>query len=463
MSGGGSCTARLGGYEKLVNVTGRRLFLSAAVCALLACSNSAAYAAPCADPVARAVSVQGTVEARPAGSESTAADAWSRVKMNDSFCPGDAVRTSPDSRADLLLGDQSVLRVAENTTVVVQGVTSQRSYIIDLLQGAGHFFSRTGETNLEVKTPYTVAGVRGTEFSVDVGSDAAVVRVFEGTVLASNDSGSAMLASGQSAVAERGKAPLVKIEARPRDAVRWALYYDPVLYQAPGDVRGSQPWQKALAQSQQAYRDGDTQRAFAALQSVPDEAVTDPRFFTYRASLRLAVGQVTAAEADVAHVLASEPTDPEAIALRTVIALANNENDAAMQAATTARIGQPRLSHGTHRVVIRAAGRVQPRSRAYIPANGRTHSARQRLGMDAPRRIAIRVRRHESEPGVGAACGAIGAQPLAHAYRSRIRTSHPREHRGSEGRVHARHRHRSRRSLPRLGLGLGEDPRRPPR
>ena len=341
MSGGGSCTARLGGYEKLVNVTGRRLFLSAAVCALLACSNSAAYAAPCADPVARAVSVQGTVEARPAGSESTAADAWSRVKMNDSFCPGDAVRTSPDSRADLLLGDQSVLRVAENTTVVVQGVTSQRSYIIDLLQGAGHFFSRTGETNLEVKTPYTVAGVRGTEFSVDVGSDAAVVRVFEGTVLASNDSGSAMLASGQSAVAERGKAPLVKIEARPRDAVRWALYYDPVLYQAPGEVRGSQPWQKALAQSQQAYRDGDTQRAFAALQSVPDEAVTDPRFFTYRASLRLAVGQVTAAEADVAHVLASEPTDPEAIALRTVIALANNENDAAMQAATTAVSANP--------------------------------------------------------------------------------------------------------------------------
>ena len=36
-----------------------------------------------------------------------------------------------------------------------------------MLKGAAHFFSR-GPQSLEVQTPFTIAGVRGTEFFVSV-------------------------------------------------------------------------------------------------------------------------------------------------------------------------------------------------------------------------------------------------------------------------------------------------------
>src|SRR3989442_11620474 len=48
--------------------------------------------------IARAVSVQGTVEARPAG-----ATAWQPVKLNDTYAPGDTLRVRERSRADLAM------------------------------------------------------------------------------------------------------------------------------------------------------------------------------------------------------------------------------------------------------------------------------------------------------------------------------------------------------------------------
>jgi len=58
-----------------------------------------------------------------------------------------------------------------------------------------------------VTTAFVNAGVEGTEFLVQVDNEKAFVSVFEGRVLASNQSGSVSLTSGQSAVAEAGKAP----------------------------------------------------------------------------------------------------------------------------------------------------------------------------------------------------------------------------------------------------------------
>jgi hypothetical protein len=50
--------------------------------------------------------------------------------------------------------------------------------------------------NLEVRTPYTVAGVRGTEFLVEVTDEATELSVFEGTVLAANEAGSLAVSTG---------------------------------------------------------------------------------------------------------------------------------------------------------------------------------------------------------------------------------------------------------------------------
>jgi hypothetical protein len=124
--------------------------------------------------------------------------------------------------------NQSVLRLGANTTITLQGVQEERTGVVDLLKGLAHFFSR-GPRSLEVNTPFTVAGVRGTEFFIRVEETQAFLSVFEGTVLAANQAGSVTLRSGQSAVAEAGKAPVLRLVARPREAVHWALYYPPVL------------------------------------------------------------------------------------------------------------------------------------------------------------------------------------------------------------------------------------------
>src|SRR5262249_13305794 len=157
------------------------------------------YAAPaetCETGVAKVVSVQGTVESQRMGDTQ-----WQPVQLNDTYCPGDTIRVQERSRADVALMNQSVLRLNANTTITLEGVKEERTSLVNLLKGAAHFFSR-GPRSLEVRTPFTVAGVRGTEFFIRLEEAQAFLSIFEGTVLAASEAGSLSLTSGQSAVAE---------------------------------------------------------------------------------------------------------------------------------------------------------------------------------------------------------------------------------------------------------------------
>jgi tetratricopeptide (TPR) repeat protein len=289
----------------------------------------AAPAATCERPVAKAVSVQGTVESQRAGDTQ-----WQPVQLNDTYCPGDTIRVQERSRADVALLNQSVLRLNANTTITLEAVKEERTGVVDLLKGAAHFFSR-GPRSLEVNTPYTVAGVRGTEFFISVEEGKALLSIFEGTVVAANEAGSLTLTSGQSAVAEAGKAPVLRVVARPRDAVQWALYYPPVLYLRPDAFPAGPDWQGMVRQSLEFYLRGDLQRAFNSIATVP-ETVRDPRFFAYRASLLLAVGRVDEAGADIEQALRLRPNDSDALALQTIIAIVQNDKDRALQVAQQA-------------------------------------------------------------------------------------------------------------------------------
>jgi tetratricopeptide (TPR) repeat protein len=280
-------------------------------------------------PVARATSVQGAVEVRRAGQT-----AWQPIKLNDTFAPGDTIRVLDRSRADIAMLDQSVLRLNANTELTVEAVKDTRTGVVSLLRGATHFFSR-GPRSLEVQTPFTVAGVRGTEFVIGLEPDRTLLTVFEGTVLAQNPAGSLTLTSGQSAVAETGKAPVARVVARPRDAVQWTLYYPPVLYFRPDEFPAEPDWQGMVRRSLDAYRAGDLRAAFDAIAAVPP-TVTDPRFFAYRAHLLLTVGQVDEAAADIERALRLAPNDPDALALRTVIAVAQGDRDGALASAQRA-------------------------------------------------------------------------------------------------------------------------------
>ncbi len=297
--------------------------------ALITSLASSAQAQSCEPQVARAVSVQGTVEVRRAQAAS-----WQPVKLNDTFCPGDTIRVQERSRANLALLDQSVLRLDAGATITVEAVKDERTSVVDLVRGAAHFFSR-GPRTLDVRTPFTTAGVRGTEFFVSVEPDRTLLTIFEGSVVAESPAGSLALASGQSAVAERGQAPVARVVARPRDAVQWALYYPPVVFFRPDEFSAGPDWQGAVRASLEASTAGDLQRAFDGIRNVP-ETVPDARFFAHRASLLLAVGRVDEAGADIQRALRLRANDPNALALQTIIAVAQNEPDRALQVAQAA-------------------------------------------------------------------------------------------------------------------------------
>ena len=252
----------------------------------------------CEQWIAKVVSVQGTVESRSVGETQ-----WQPVKLNDTYCPGDVIRVLEKSRADLVLINQSVLRLKANSEITLTGVKEKRTTLIDLFKGAAHFFSRAPR-GLEVKTPFTIAGVRGTEGYISVEEDRTLITIFDGHVLASNPVGSLTLTSGQSAVAEAGKAPVRRVVVRPRDAVHWALYYLPVMYVPPGET--------------------------------PKEDPGDPRFLAYRASQLLAVGLVDEAAADLERALNLDPNYSDAFALQSIIAVVQNEKEKALNLAQKA-------------------------------------------------------------------------------------------------------------------------------
>jgi tetratricopeptide (TPR) repeat protein len=332
-----------------------------------------AFAQTPSGPVARAVSVQGVVEARRAGQTS-----WQPVRLNDTFSPGDTIRVLDRSRADVAMLDQSVLRLNANTELTVEPVKDQGTGVVNLLRGAAHFFSR-GPRSLEVQTPFTVAGVRGTEFFIGLEPDRALLTVFEGTVVAQNAAGSLTLTSGQSAVAEIGKAPVARVVVRPRDAVQWTLHYPPVLYFRPAEFPAGPGWQSMVGRSLESYVKGDIKGAFDAIATVP-QTVTDPRFFAYRAQLLLTVGRVDEAAADIEHALRLAPNDADALALQTIIAVTQGDKDKAL--ATAQRAVQAAPKSGTAHLALSYA------QQARFDLEGARASAENAVALDSNNALA---------------------------------------------------------------------------
>ena len=256
------------------------------------------FAEQCDTPVATLVSVQGNVEVKSAGKTQ-----WQPVALNDTFCQGDTIRVREKSRAGVTLMNRSLLRINENTTIVLEGILEERTSLIDLLKGAAHFLSREPKS-LKVKTQYAIFGVRGTELFIRAEENLSFISVLEGSVLAENSAGSLMLTSGQSASAAAKKAPVLQVVAKPRDAVQWALYYPPVIY-------GMSP---------------------KIIETAPEE-ISDPRTLTHRAALLLEVGRVEEATADLEKALRIKPDYSDALALQVIISIVLNDKKKALEQA----------------------------------------------------------------------------------------------------------------------------------
>ncbi len=289
--------------------------------------------------MAKIVSVEGRVESLKAGETD-----WKEVRINNTYCAEDKIRTQEKSRVAILLPNETILRLDQKTTVKFSA--PKKSTLLEIITGRAFFMSRTPQS-FTIETPFVNAASEGTEFMIEVNEEAgsATVIVIEGKMAVTNEAGSIAVRSGQEAMIKAGQLPILRILVRPTDAIQWALYYPPVLSirelkfdMAEGLPEGD--WRLMVRRSIESYMEGNIEEAFSAIEAAPKE-ISDPRFYTYRASLLLSVGQVDKAGNDIQKALALAPGYSPALALQSVIAVAQNEKDKALRFALQATRAGP--------------------------------------------------------------------------------------------------------------------------
>jgi tetratricopeptide (TPR) repeat protein len=319
-----NATARVGMSPQR---TARITFLALAYC--LITPNVAAQEI-CQDPVGRFASIEGSVQIEDREGRARTA------KLDSPLCEGDTIQVKERSRAAVQLINNAVLRIDQNTTIRLLDITSgtrEQSWI-ELVNGAIESFNHKPWL-LKVTTPHLKGDIDGTEFYVHVTDKRSLLLVLQGRVQVSNDFGSLVVTTGQAATAGIGKAPQRRTMVHPRDAVQWSLHYPPVLYLRPEDFSPGTSWQGGVRQSIELYLKGDLRGAFERIAIVP-ETVRAPEFFTYRASLLLAVGRVGKARTDIDRALSFAPNDGNALALQSVIAVVQNDKVKALRVANRA-------------------------------------------------------------------------------------------------------------------------------
>jgi len=136
------------------------------VVALLALGLIAAPAA--AEPVGFVAGVEGEVDIQPGGQLS-----WTAAAIDKDIEIGDSIRTGLDSAIKIVLVDDTTLSLGEDTELVIDSYVVGEAATRDasvLRHVKGQIRTRVGEafggtTRVEIHTPTTVLGVKGTELS----------------------------------------------------------------------------------------------------------------------------------------------------------------------------------------------------------------------------------------------------------------------------------------------------------
>ncbi len=393
--------------------------------------------------VSRIVSIQGRVLAKRHGE----AD-WQPVRLDDTLFAGDRIRVEANSRAGIVLRNDAVIRLDQNTTLAFPEIEPQTNLILKLLKGAAQFFSRWPR-RLTIATPFVNGVVEGTEFFVRVDDAQTQIDLFEGRIRAVNQLGELQLSKGQGALASANRAPRIRIVAHPRESVQWSLYYPPILAARP------RAGIDALRESIELYNQGQAAAALDSMENIAQSS-RDSRFYTYRAGLLLNVGRVTQAREDIQQALLLHAANSEALALEAVIAVVQNRKDDAARAAQKAAQLNPRSAAA--QIALSYAHQADFNLPAALQAARAATTHDPENGTAWARLAEMRLSTGELDKGVQAARKAAALDPhIAHAhtilgfaYLTRIKIQKARE---AFTRAIALD---SAAPLPRLGLGLSK-------
>ena len=121
-------------------------------------------------------SVKGDAQYQKAGS------AWQPLAGAESVVEGDGIRTSGNGRVVLSRDDESITIAANSSFSVAPAADGMLTTIAQKLGTLMFKVHKRPDRHFEVKTPYLVATVKGTTFTVSVDGGGSAVHVTEGLV-----------------------------------------------------------------------------------------------------------------------------------------------------------------------------------------------------------------------------------------------------------------------------------------
>ena len=239
---------------------------------------------------AKILSIQGRVEVQQSP--------WTPASVNQTLAPGTAIRTGDQSRAVILLADETQIKINSNSQLVLKEVRQSSNLLarvvqasgrsdLNLLKGETWLRSKQRPVSLQVSTPGVTAAIRGTEFDIKVADDGeTIATVLEGSIDMRNDQGFVIVNSREQGRARIGQAPTKTVILNPEDAVQWTLFYSAAVSPRDYPFQSTSPEQakSALAAAaadpvrtaQLQHDAGDLKAALAAIQGVstPEAAET---------------------------------------------------------------------------------------------------------------------------------------------------------------------------------------------
>lgn len=203
-------------------------------------------------PAGKIIKLKGLVEVIRSGSQ-TAEPASIGASLN----VGDTITTGTDGGASILLRDESMVQLNKDSNFTLKEVEKKAGWLkmrkvgaklkgnpslYQLNKGEAWIRNKDKDSSFEVKTPTSVAGVRGTDLDIKVEQDGATtLTVMEGMVIAKNEFGSVDVAAGEQAVTKPGSAPVKKVLVSTEETVQWTISIPPLLdlSKAPAALQGA--------------------------------------------------------------------------------------------------------------------------------------------------------------------------------------------------------------------------------
>ncbi|MBS4096089.1 MAG: TonB-dependent receptor [Sulfuricella sp.] len=158
---------------------------------------------------------------------------WHEAHLKQTLDLGSYVRTGDLSAMAILFADQTQMRLAQNSMVQIKEMPDWGETVLEL--NAGRVWAQAKRkiaaaemrsTNLTIRGPSAAAGIRGTDWEMEVdGEGRTRLVVLHGVVEFYNEQGSVTVRNNEQALAEKGKAPVKMLLQNPAEHIQWVTSY----------------------------------------------------------------------------------------------------------------------------------------------------------------------------------------------------------------------------------------------